>query len=571
MGPFSWERSLDSAPQALQGAPAPLAETQHLRWHRPSREPCESDRRDTASPVTDFSMLNALRQSCLFLGLLALLSCAHAHEHMGAPTSAELGVVSFQTSCKPKVQSDFNRGVALLHSFWHEEARRAFEKVATADPDCAMAYWGEAMASFHLYSSTPTAADLAAGQESLAKADAASETSARESAYIHAVHVLYEGYKPLDHLIYEQRFADAMRELASAHPRDLDASAFYALALLASDPPDDVALANAKTAVAILYPLFRKHPEHPGLAHYIIHACDHPQMAQQGLEAARRYASIAPAAPHALHMPSHIFARLGLWSDDIRSNLASKAASERTDVGHIGAENRLHAMEFLEYAYLQRDQTTQARAIVAEAQTIKSSETAYADYYLSVEARFPALFAIETRDWAMAASLAPVPGAHWYSEGQTLLAHAMAAGHMNDAEAGNAAEERFKSLLATTPLPALPVGSSSASLRDEIYAWAAFARKDADSALGLLRPVADRQAQTGKGEVELPAREMLAEMLLLQGRASESLAEYQLSLRSDPNRLSAVLGATKAAEAAGQRAVAGKYERQMLKILSDAN
>jgi tetratricopeptide (TPR) repeat protein len=286
-------------------------------------------------------------------------------------------------------------------------------------------------------------------------------------------------------------------------------------------------------------------------------------MAKQGLEAARRYASIAPAAPHALHMPSHIFARLGLWEDDIRSNLASKAAAEVTTGAHIGAENRLHAMEFLEYAYLQSGRFDEARAIVEEARTVRKADSNYADYYDSVESRFPMLLAIETRDWAMAARLEPLPGTHWFGETLTVVARAVAAGHQRDANAGKAATAAFDALLVKASSPPLPPGSSAANARDEIYAWSAFAQGDVERALQLLRATADLQSKVGKGEVELPAREMLAEILLLDGRAADALKEYELSLASDPNRFNALLGAAQAAEKLGRKATATKYYEQL--------
>jgi hypothetical protein len=406
----------------------------------------------------------------LFLGALFLAAAnARAHEHSaGAPTEAELGAVTFETSCKPAVAADINRGVALLHSFWHDEARRTFERAIATDPDCAMAWWGQALGLFHLYSDTPTEQELAAARQALAKAEAAKEKSAREAAYLRALHPLFEGYKPRESYVYAQRFADAMGGVAASYPKDIDAKAFHGLALLAAMPPGDATRANAKQAVASMYPAFREHPNHPGLAHYIIHACDHPLMAKQGLEAARRYASIAPAAPHALHMPSHIFARLGLWGDDIRSNLASKAAAEVATGPRIGAENRLHAMEFLEYAYLQSGQFVAARAIADEARTIRKADSNYADYYDSVESRFPMLLAIETRDWAMASQLKPLPDVHWFGQALTLLAHAVAAGHMKDANAGKAAVAAFDALMVRASSPALPPGSSSANVRDEI-------------------------------------------------------------------------------------------------------
>jgi tetratricopeptide (TPR) repeat protein len=495
--------------------------------------------------------------------LLTLAARAHAHEHgPSTPSEAELGAVSFETSCKPQVTADISRGVALLHSFWHDEARNRFERATAADPDCAMAWWGLALARFHLYSDTPTDAELTAAREALTKAGAAKEKTAREAGYVRALQPLFNGYNARENWVYAQRFADAMKGVAVKYPKDIDATAFYAIALLAAIPPGDATRENARKAVALMYPVFRQHPNHPGLAHYIIHACDHPAMAQQGLEAARRYASIAPAAPHALHMPSHIFARLGLWEDDIRSNLASKAAAEVTSGPRIGAENRLHPMEFLEYAYLQSGQFVEAKAIAEEALSVKKEDVNYAGYFDSVESRLPVLLAIETRDWPMAASLKPLPGVHWFGEALTLLAHAVAAGHLSDANAGKAAVARFDALMVEAASPALPPGSSSANLRDEIYAWAAFAQGDAQRAITLMRATADLQAKVGKGEVELPAREMLAEILLMNGRPAEALKEYEGSLESDPNRFNALLGAATAAEKSGQSAVAAKhYER----------
>jgi tetratricopeptide (TPR) repeat protein len=479
--------------------------------------------------------------------LFAWVPRVHAHEHSpGVPTDADLGTVAFATSCRAQLAADINHGVALIHSFWHDEALRTFEKVSVDDPQCAMAYWGQAMALFHLYSSTPGNAEIAAGRQALSKADAAPEKNAREGMYIRAAHTLFEGFNARDYTVYAQKFAEAMRGVSDRYPKDIDARAFYALALLASAPSDDVTLADAKKAVALLYPDFRRHPDHPGFSHYIIHACDHPQMAKQGLEAARRYASIAPAAPHALHMPSHIFARLGLWEDDISSNLASKAASEVATGAHIGAENRLHAMEFLQYAYLQSGRVDEARAIAAEAATVREQDTSYSDYYLTVEARFPMLLAIETRDWALGASLKPVPGAHWYSEAHTLLANSMAAGQLHDANAAKVAASRLDEVLALAGNPTLPPGSSSANIRDEIHAWAAFAQGDVPRATRLLRAAADLQDRVGKGEVELPAREMLAQILLLDGQAAEALKEYQRSIVSDPNRVNTLRGAAAA-------------------------
>jgi tetratricopeptide (TPR) repeat protein len=488
---------------------------------------------------------------------------------MGAPP--KLGSVSFENSCEPSVRAEFNRGVALLHSFWLDEAERTFRKVAARDSNCAMAYWGIAIADFNQVNGGPTAAGVAAANQALAKADSAREKDSREAAYIQALHAFFDGYqKDDDFYIYAKRYADAMSQVAADYPKDLEAQVFYALALINSDPPDDVDLINPRKAVAILDPLFKQHPDHPGIAHYIIHASDNPEMAQQGLEAARHYASIAPSAPHALHMPSHIFARLGLWNDDIRSNLASKAASENPAV-HVGAENRLHAMEFLEYAYLQIGEDVQAKAIVAEAKTVKASDVdpRYPDYYADVEARYPALYAIETQDWTLADSLKPIEGADWLSQGQTLLAHAVAAGHLHDTQAGRAVAQAIEALVVTHPK--LQAGGAHATLSDEIRAWARFSQGNLPDAITLLQRVADRQDKIGKGEAELPAREMLAAMLLLSSKWAEALREYQESLVSDPNRFNSLLGAGEAAEHLSNLELAARYYRMLNANCAGAN
>jgi tetratricopeptide (TPR) repeat protein len=292
-------------------------------------------------------------------------------------------------------------------------------------------------------------------------------------------------------------------------------------------------------------------------------------MAQEGIEAAVRYTAIAPAVPHALHMPSHIFMRLGLWQDDIRSNLASKAASEDPAV-HVGAEARLHAMDFLEYAYLQSGQFTQAAAITAEAKTVKESDVdpRFPNYYSIVEARYPVLLAIETQDWTAAAKL-QLAGPNWFSQAQALLAHAVAAGHLHDAEGGKAAGEALEASVA--PYPQVRAGSPSATLPDEIRAWARFSQGDLAGAISLLQPVADRQDKLGEGGIEVPAREMLAEMLRLSGQFAEALREYRGVLASDPNRFNALLGAGRAAEGLGEREVAANYYRTLLANCSRAN
>lgn len=471
----------------------------------------------------------------------------------------KLGTVDFEISCAAGGRADFDRGVALLDSFWHDRAFLVFEKVASSDPNCAIAYWGEAMTHFHQLLATPTPADIQAGAAELAQADKAREKSSREAAYIHALHLFFDGYRAEDYLQHATLYADQMATVAKTYPRDLEAQVFYALALLASDPPSDVELENPKKAFGILNPLFRQHPNHPGIAHYIIHACNNPEMAQQGLTAARQYARIAPRVPHALHMPSHIFARLGLWQDDVRSNLASQAAAEASGL-HQGAENRLHAMEFLEYAYLQTGRFDEAKTVAAEAGTVRPTDVdpRYPDMWAAVEARYPALLALETKNWTMAEHLKPVPEGGASSHEATLLAHAEGAAHLGDRKMANDTLQQLESL---TPGNSRARESAAAI---EIRAWVGFTRGDLTDAVALLEPLAERQAKIGKGEVEIPAREMWADMLLLSGHPAEALTQYRQTLSSDPNRFNALLGAIEAAERSGRNPLAESYRRTLL-------
>jgi hypothetical protein len=506
---------------------------------------------------------------------IAVWSSSHAHcgMHDLSPASApeKLGTVSFENSCQPGVKADLNRAVALLHSFWLDEADRTFARVADEDPGCAVAYWGESFSQLHLINAEPSPADLAAGRAALAKADGAAEQTPRETGYLRALHAFYDGYEPARYFEHAQRYAEAMGALAAKYPKDIEAKVLYALGLLAASPPNDVGLAKPREAVAILTPLFREYPDHPGIAHYLIHATDNPGMAMEGLEAARHYALIAPASPHALHMPSHIFARLGLWQDDIRSNLASRAAAERADGRHIGAENRLHAMEFLEYAYLQIGHEKEARQIAEEAKTVRASDVdaAYPNYWATVQSRYPALLAIETRDWDTAAKLAPVTAANTFGTGITLLAHAMAAGYTHNAPLGADAARAYDALLAKEPI--VQPGGNYATLHDEIQAWASFSGGHAREALALLRAVAERQRKVGKGEVELPAGEMAADMLLLEGQASAAAQAYELSLQSDPNRFNALFGSAQAAARTGKRDVAQRRYRELIENCAGAS
>jgi len=498
--------------------------------------------------------------------LLLLVSAAlgQQHEHESHDMSSEkLGNVSFPTSCSSKLQSEFETGVASLHSFEYDKAMRHFNDVLQQDPNCAIAHWGEAMALYHQLWNIPWEKDLAEGWQFVQKAQSASEQSLRERQYIQAMAVFYKPGKQSA----EDRataYSQAMGKLHEDYPSDEEATVFYALSLLAAEPPSDTSLQYAKKAVGLLNGVLATDPEHPGVAHYLIHACDNPVMAQEGLEAAKRYAMIAPSSPHALHMPSHIFARLGLWQEDISSNLAAVASALH---GPSGTEARLHPMDFLEYAYLQMGQDDKGRAIEAQALALRNEgfTRGLEPYYFYVQAHFPALLALETKDWKAAESLQPIAGANPRIRAITYWAQAIGAGRLGDVAAVGVAVHNLDEALEADKKshpdsPGPPVDTN----KNEAHAWLAFAEKDSAAAFELIKPVIQFQDEVGKGEVELPAREMYADMLLELNRPKEALEQYRLSLKSDPNRFNGLYGAGRSAELANQKTLAVTYYKRLL-------
>jgi hypothetical protein len=286
----------------------------------------------------------------------------HHHEEMALD---QLGTVHFPVSCTPDAQKTFEKGIALLHSFWYEEAEKTFLNIEKQDPKCAMAYWGEAMSLWHQLWDRPNAATIKRAAAELKKADKVKTSTDRERAYIVALQAFYSNSKKADHEARARAYSAAMEKVYQKYPDDHEAAAFYALSLLASEPEDDTTFANRKQAGAILEKLFAEEPNHPGIAHYLIHTYDKPQLAELGLPAARRYAEIAPSSPHAVHMPSHIFARVGDWPDSIQSNLASIAATRKATEMHLGGEgHEFHAMDFLIYAYLQSGREAEASKVI---------------------------------------------------------------------------------------------------------------------------------------------------------------------------------------------------------------
>lgn len=516
----------------------------------------------------------------LTISLATLLAAANAGaQNLTAPagtaTGEKLGSVSFPVSCAPSVQASVNRGVALLHDFWYEEAGPQFKRILAADPTCAMAHWGIAMSGFHQIWDRPDEDALAAGWREMKAAQSPPAKTAREREYITALANFFRPGKR-DYQARIDAYVRALQTLYKHYPQDVDAGAFYALALLAAQAPDDTSLAKPHAALAVLTPLWSRYPDHPGLVHYIIHACDTPSLAPQGLAAAKHYGEIAASGSHAVHMPGHIFARLGMWQEDIDSQVASIAAADAAQAGgESGWMGQFHSDDFLEYAYLQAGQEARAKAVVdAAAKAIahyKSMPNMTPDMFgmfPNYQVKLPIFFALETRDWPAVLAVEPIKDAPPDTQTQVYWARAIAAGHLHNSQHAREALAGYDPLMKKS----YEAGSTSAKVgRGEMVAWIAYAGGNITEALRQMRESADLQDKVGQGEVDIPAREMLADMLLESGRPQEALVEYQADLKLSPNRFNGLFNAGKAAEAAGAAGEARNYYAALLKSTNNGS
>jgi len=493
------------------------------------------------------------------------------HHHHEDLTETQLGTVHFPVSCAASVQKPFQRGVALLHSFWYEEAEKEFIDIAKDDPNCAMAHWGIAMSIWHQLWNKPEGEVLARGiSECKAAETGKARVTAREAGFIDAICAFYSHSDTMDYDARARAYSAAMKKVYEANPDDHEAAAFYALSLLASEPHEDATFANRKEAAAILEKLFAIEPNHPGVAHYLIHTYDKPQLAQLGIPAARRYAAVAPAAPHALHMPSHIFARVGLWQDDINSNIASIAATRKMAAMGMGGEgHQFHAMDFLFYAYMQSGRESDARALMDEVNKMPQMHDMYGigfDPHLATEADFAALYPLEMRDWAAAAAITPMVVPNTAEDSFGYWAKAVGSGHLhqteevrNDVKAIEAIHQKF--------VDAKKRDFAEGTEKDlkQAQAWLAFSEGKYDDAVAILRPMAEKEESLGDEPQGIPSREMIADMLLEAKRPQQALVEYQADLKFSPGRFNGVYGAAKAAEAAGKPSVANGYYALLIK------
>ncbi len=489
----------------------------------------------------------------------------------GATPSELLGLVSFPNSCKAEAQPSLLKGLALLHSFQYHQSEDTFKAAADLDKNCAMAHWGKAMALYHQLWDFPQGHTMQHGQQSVEQAQKLGAPTAREQGYIAAAAAFYADDKKLSHVQRTTAYSQALARLRTEAPDDVEASAFYALSLIALADENLDVMANRKNAIAILEPLFREHPDHPGVAHYLIHAADRPGLAEQGLAAARAYAKIAPDSSHALHMPSHIFTRLGLWRESIASNIAATAAAAHaTDMHLAEAHYQTHAMDFLDYAYLQTGLESKARSLATDEMSVPGSEEEEKTQHRAViEARN----AIELHRWTEAAGLTVPPGRET-SQDSTYWARALGAARSGDVEAASVAAKKLAEIVAMREGESKATGyeASGAKATDlsEAEAWLVFAQGDKSRAVELMRAAADREDAKGVENTTMPAREMLADMLLELKRPGDAAKEYEIVLAEAPNRFDSLWGAARAREAAGDTHAARRYDSKLAEMADPA-
>lgn len=513
--------------------------------------------------------LNVLAALVTLLGTSSWADEGHHH----ALTQEEVGSVNFQNSCKPELAGEFNSAVALLHSFQYEQSGAAFEAVAAKDPDCAMAQWGVAMSHYHgLWKNGDLNAGRIAWRKASGLATASKNTTAREKAFIDALAEIYDT-DSADEAAHAVAYQRKLEALHTAHPEDSETTIFYALALDVTAPKTDKTFANQQRCGELLEPIFEQQPHHPGVAHYLIHCYDNPALAEKGLPAARAYAKIAPASAHAQHMPSHIFTRVGAWQESIDSNIHSKlsaAAAEKISVSGEARDQRLHAMDYLVYAYLQSGMDQKAKAVLYEMNSLSavSGLTATGNYATSA---IPARYAIERQDWKSASQLEPDASAVPWAEGLTWEAIGEGAARSGDMNRAKEAERQLSSLRdKTLAMKNTYWGNQIEVQRLEVSAWISQAAGDSESAIRTMRSAAELEETMDKDAVTpgpvTPGREMMAELLLMSNRPAEALGAYEAVLQVAPNRFNPLFGAATAAEKAGAASKANFYYRKLAEV-----
>lgn len=511
----------------------------------------------------------------LLLVGFGIATASAQHESHDTPHSAavdQIGKVRFDVTCSDAAQAGFNQAMAFFHSFWFQPAKESFAKVLELDPECGMAHWGISIMSMGNPFAWPPGPDaLNAAASAAAEAERVGARSDRERAYIAALAEFFENRETIDHRTRVTTFEKAMGDVAATYPTDDEAQIVHALLLIATAQPLDKSFKNQLQAASALEPLFAKYPDHPGIAHYLIHAYDSVELAERGLTAAREYAKIAPAVPHALHMPSHLFSRVGLWREMVESNLASYQAARaelKQTTFETGTYDALHAMDYLVFAYLQQAQDTAAKAYVDELAAVRKVdvENFIAAYAF---AAIPARYALERGDWQQAAELElSPPDLAWgrFPQAESILVYARGLGAARIGDVG-AARKDLQRLVALRDAMRASKNDYWASQTEfqigVIDGWIALAEQRNQDALRLMRMAADAEDASDKHPVTpgnvAPSRELLAEMLLLVDEPAEALTEFERSLDRDPNRLRSVHGAALAAHLAGKPEIALRH------------
>ena len=515
--------------------------------------------------------MNALcRAIIVFLSALTVFLaptlCQEEHQH---PVPEKLGEASFPVSCLPAVQQPFNQGVALLHSFAYSAAEKRFLDIVRDDPKCAMAHWGVAISYYHqLWEPPITSEDSHRGQLEITKAEALGGASPREQGFIDALALFYKDAPRVPYSTRALAYQKAMAAVAARNPNDRESQIFYALALLSTAPSTDRNHTNQKLAASILEPLFKQYPQHPGVAHYLIHAYDSPELAKRGLPAARAYAQIAPSAPHALHMPSHIFTQLGLWQDSILSNIAARAAAhQQKDIGE-----ELHSMDFLMYAYLQAGRNGEASQLLQELQEMPDLPVSQFKIGYAATA-MPARYAIERREWAEAAAIPSKAGSSPEVLAITYWCHAIGLARSGKPDAAAPELQKLNQSLKKLREKNDDYWAAQVEIQlEEAKAWIAHADGREDVSVSMLRAAAEKEESLEKRPVTpgpiIPAREQLADLLLELNQAPVALREFEASLANTPRRRGGLYGAARAAEMAGDSTKAGEFQKQLLALNS---
>jgi tetratricopeptide (TPR) repeat protein len=502
----------------------------------------------------------------LLVSLLTLLFVC------GASAQEKLGNVNFPTSCDQKVQAQFDRAVAMLHSFWFQQGEKAFREVLERDPSCAIANWGiAAILIGNTFAGGATVEDARKAKEAIQRGRLIGAKTERERFYIEAISEYYDRFSDRPHSARMKSLADAFEVVANRFPKDDEAQIFYAIYLTATQSPNDKTFADTLKAAQILEPQFKKHPDHPGVAHYLIHAYDYPPIADKGLNAAKRYAEIAPSAPHALHMPSHIFTRVGAWQDSVATNRRSTAVA-LVDKDPDGA---LHAMDYLVYADLQLARDKDAGSVLQEARGFtginpNNRGSAYA------LAAIPARILLERGLWKDAMQLEPRPSKFPYTDAITYFARALGAARSGDLAAADTGVQELARIVDGLKTAKDNYWATEVEVqRLSAAGWIAQANGNSDEGLTLMRSAADMEDKSEKAAVTpgrlVPARELLGEMLLEMNRPAEALQAFETSEKHDPNRFRGLYGAAKAAALAGDQAKARSYYEKLFVLVQKAD